>query len=88
MVDTGAISNAGKKKKRPEPKRHGGNPPQIDIQGAASPIVERPQDYVNADAVYSTGQGAVSGYHYDRQGVYADQLASAEVAQVKGPGQA
>jgi len=86
MVDTGAVSDAAKgKKRKPEPKR--GNPPQIDIQGAASPIVERPQDYVNADAVYSTGEGAVSGYHYDRQGVYADQLATAEAAQVKGPGQ-
>jgi hypothetical protein len=86
MVDTGATSNTGKKGK-PPPRRQHHNPPQIDIQGAASPIVERPQDYVNADAVYSTGEGAVSGYHYDRQGVYADQLASAEVAQVKGPGQ-
>jgi hypothetical protein len=90
MVDTAAtIDPGGPEKKRKKGGDGGGrrNPPSIDIVGAASPVIERPADYINADAVYSTGQGAISGYHYDREGTYRDQLAANELAQVKGPGQ-
>jgi len=54
--------------------------------GATSPIEERPADFPNAPAVYSTGLGGAEMYHYDRQPTYRDQHA-AELAQVTGPGQ-
>jgi len=64
--------------------------PVIDITGAASPIQERPIDYVNRPAVYSTGQGSVDAYHYDRaptaRDAYAAELAGSP-ADVRGPGQ-
>lgn len=74
---------------RPQPPRRGAaNPPQIDIQGAASPIEETPQDYINAAAVYSTGAGNPEMYHYDRRPMQTQQqLAGAEQAQAGGPGQ-
>ena len=84
----------------PQPRNGGGGKgkgggrreqhPVIDITGAASPIQERPADYVNRPAVYSTGQGTVDAYHYDRaptaRDAYAAELAGAP-ADVRGPGQ-
>ena len=75
-------------KKPPEPRRKADNP-VIQVTGAASPIQEQPEDYINADAVFSSGGGAVESYHYDRQPTYREQYAaeSAQVQTVSGPGQ-
>lgn len=92
MVDSAAneITSVplGRRGKRPGPRRHPApqNPPSIEITGAASPVEERPQDFPNRPAVYSTGTGGAEMYHYDRQGMENDQRAR-EMAQVKGPGQ-
>lgn len=72
------------------PNRHGkSDNPVVQVTGAASPIEERPEDYMNADAVYSTGGGAVQSYHYHREPTYRDQYAAenAQVETVSGPGQ-
>ena len=64
--------------------------PVIDITGAASPITEQPFDYANRPAVYSTGQGTVDAYHYDRAPTARDQYAAelaGSPADVRGPGQ-
>jgi hypothetical protein len=73
--------------KKPAPRQQ---PPTIDVTGAASPIEESPEDYRNADAIYSTGGGAVQSYHYDRKPTYRDQMAAEanQAETVSGPGQA
>lgn len=104
MVDTAASMPASspapaerRKRHHPRPRRKPPrNPPSIDIQAASStvsPVEERPADVSsNAHAVYSTGAGQAEMYHYDRRATnheqVANQLGQAEVAQVKGPGQA
>lgn len=99
MVDTGAVTSGGgggpgpserkhRKPPAPQPRPKADNP-VIQVTGAASPIREQPEDYINADSVFSTGTGAVESYHYDRQPTYREQYAaeSAQVQTVSGPGQ-
>lgn len=91
MADAAAAEVAsvplGKRHRRPRPRPPAPvNPPQIDITGAASPVEERPEDYPNRPAVYSTGTGSADMYHYHRAETGNDQRAR-EMAQVTGPGQ-
>lgn len=83
----------GKRKRDPGgPNRRGhADNPVVQVTGAASPIEEQPDDYMNADAVYSTGGGNVQSYHYHREPTYRDQYAAenaqVESVNVSGPGQ-
>ena len=76
----------------PPPRSRGQQPPTIQVTedaATASPIQEQPQDYQNADAVFTTGGGQVSAYHYDRQPTYREQMATEanQTVTVSGPGQ-
>lgn len=74
---------------RPEPTEHA----TIDLTGARNAIIDTgPPEYHHAAAVYSTGEGPVDAYHYDRQPTHTEQLASspdmqAITPEVRGPGQ-
>lgn len=74
---------------RPQPTEHA----TIDLSGARNAVIDTgPPETHYAGAVYSTGPGNVEAYHYDRQAMRYEQVASspdmqAITPEVRGPGQ-
>lgn len=106
MADSGAnlppiesTPPAGRRRRHQPPPNRGRGRPQpsehatIDLSGARNAIIDTgPPEYHHAAAVYSTGEGGVEAYHYERQPMHYEQVASspdmqAITPEVRGPGQ-
>lgn len=50
-------------------------PVAVTTQTRPVPVEEKPQDYPDEPAVFTTGTGPADQYHYHRQPTYHDQYA-------------